>query len=957
MDQWFNIRFNDSIKLITLEELNATGIMDASCLFYGSLVKALSIHYQDYSDSMRQDIYSVFKKYLQTGPTPRCYTAGNDSWIVYYLQRYLTYCSATDLESFSSNETLLQQFSVDPTTLAMVATLDLTEDLKIYYAQLLATEKPNFPLQGIPENILCYAIGELNIGVTNVSQTNTILGLLKKCNISNGTNLGTEVLSGLLSSVTNITSDFITSLGSLAAGLPTSTIMQNTSGSVLVQSLGSLSAIDGWSVAQASVIVTKMKQSGFKITMANLESLGSLIIGVQSSEMNKLTAQNILALAANNNFSTYMVKAPVVLKQRFVQKVILASAGTNIFQTVPANLASEIPASYLLTPSLNINAITNMTWTTSQAQVFFKKGISTLTNYSMLSTYTLQGFTCGAANTLSNSQYQNLIKSMNGKSVTLGSSQLSCIARHLTKGGAPNDFTSYPSNVLLYFRPYTDSSTCRNFFNLVAKANIDLLPQGSPQRNLLLTSAITCLKINTAAITKANLQALGSLACALTNAEIISADPYVLQALQTCSSFTDAQKSAIVVKLKATYGNPSQWTVSTMKQIGNLASTIDGATLVQISTSVKRMFFPGFLTVIKTSFKTTFSYTMSQLKVSFRRVARAAPDCDELTTDMIAKQREYIVATYTAAQLDACLSNITLLDNLANLGPLAFADDQLMVLKNKLDTIFPNGVGEEYLIQIGNIARIYSAEKIHQWNITSVDTLGTLLGSATWQNNDSNINAMVAQYLQVGYPNATIDGTTLTVLAPYICGLNETLIQTITSDDLTKSTNPLDTSMCTQSKKNLLFSKMKMAYLSSENSSNAYFQIMKTVIGGARAADLIQFATGSQEMDLSLFTSLNPNEVKQLNAQNIKDLLGDNVLDINTVLSSEVLQAWVSASKQTEINKLGLNVTTGALEPIPVGFIVINPVTQTSGAASHRILSLLLSCTLAVVFYMNNRFL
>ncbi|XP_075037427.1 uncharacterized protein LOC142098480 [Mixophyes fleayi] len=202
MDQWFNIRFNDSIKLITLEELNATGIMDASCLFYGSLVKALSTHYQDYSDSMRQDIYSVFKKYLQTGPTPRCYTAGNDSWIVYYLQRYLTYCSATDLESFSSNETLLQQFSVDPTTLAMVATLDLTEDLKIYYAQLLATENPKFPLQGIPKNILCYAIGKLNISITteNENQTNTTLGLLKTCNITNGTNLGTE-----LENITSIT--------------------------------------------------------------------------------------------------------------------------------------------------------------------------------------------------------------------------------------------------------------------------------------------------------------------------------------------------------------------------------------------------------------------------------------------------------------------------------------------------------------------------------------------------------------------------------------------------------------------------------------------------------------------------------------------------------------------------------------------------------------------------------
>lgn len=61
--------------------------------------------------------------------------------------------------------------------------------------------------------------------------------------------------------------------------------------------------------------------------------------------------------------------------------------------------------------------------------------------------------------------------------------------------------------------------------------------------------------------------------------------------------------------------------------------------------------------------------------------------CVELTTDMIAKQEEYIVLSYTAAQLDVCLSNITLVDNLNILGSLAFDNDQLAVLKSKLDTV------------------------------------------------------------------------------------------------------------------------------------------------------------------------------------------------------------------------------------------------------------------------------
>ncbi|XP_075687704.1 uncharacterized protein LOC142656664 [Rhinoderma darwinii] len=109
MDKWFNVRFNNTIKLITLEQLNINEVITANCLFYQNLVKTLSIHYEDYSGNTRQDIYNVFKNYLQTHPQPKCYT--DYSWIVENLQVYITFCSADDLRSFSSNETLLHHRS------------------------------------------------------------------------------------------------------------------------------------------------------------------------------------------------------------------------------------------------------------------------------------------------------------------------------------------------------------------------------------------------------------------------------------------------------------------------------------------------------------------------------------------------------------------------------------------------------------------------------------------------------------------------------------------------------------------------------------------------------------------------------------------------------------------------------------------------------------------------------
>ncbi|XP_040214371.1 uncharacterized protein LOC120944381 [Rana temporaria] len=892
--------------------------LDISCSSYQAIVKVFSLQFISLTSSTNELIYRYFlmpyltaKTATSTDLNPRCYTTGDYSWIVQYLQTFVTYCTSADLQSFSSNETLLQQFSVDSKTLAFIGNLTLQKDFKIYYAQLLSMENSGFSVQMLPENILCFAVGQLNLGNLSPAQAMSTLQSLKSCGPN--VNLGQADLAGLLSSVTTITSGTLASLGSLAVGLSPS-VLENADGNVLKENLQSLSTVTSWSVTQASVIVSKIVQSNFQVNVDALNKLGTLVVGLPSAELNKLQPSDIMNLATNANFISYVEEAPVALKQKFVLKVIQASiiSDKTIFQLVPSTLASAIPASRLLVSNLDISVINQMKWTSSQAQVFFHTVIINVHDFSILSVNILQGFTCGASKILTNDQFTSLIKSMNGKAVKLEGSQVSCMAKRLTKVGASNDFSSIPSNVLLFTSPVTSKSQCKDYFTRVGQANIDLLPQGSTKRTSLLSNAISCLNINTNSITKENLVTLGNLACDLTGKEIIGCDSYVLEALKNCSSFTTDQRAAIVTRLKAKYGNPSTWTLSTMTMIGRLSSTLDRATVMLISKTVKIKFFPSLLSSLKTTYKTTFTFVLSQLAVSSRITRDVFVSCnEELTIDMINNQMDLIAATYSAAQLDACITNKTLIDSLTVLGSLAFADEQLQVLKARLDMIFSNGVPEQYLIQLGNIARMYSEEEISLWNITSVDTLATLIQSASWNSNDIKVNELVQRYLQLNYPNASLDGTLLTVLAPYICSLNETLIQNLSYENLGNSSQPLEISTCSQTIKNLLFDKMKLVYSSYDNSSNEYYQIMMPVIGGARASDLIAFARGFPEMDLTTFTSLNPEEVKELSVQNIMDLLGDSVLEINTIFSSSVLIAWAEANNQSEINN-----TTAYLQSI-----------------------------------------
>ncbi|XP_053328000.1 mesothelin-like [Spea bombifrons] len=958
LDTWLSKRFSDYLHLISKKLLNVEVVLNASCSFYKNLVNALSIHYWNYTTSTHQDIYSVFKTYLLRSDTkPRCYVSSDEgaaSWIFTYLGDYLTHSTPEDLRLFTNNVTLLQDFSVDQTCLALIERLNLSEELKIFFSELIASKDPSISLTKVPRKILCYIIGKLNIGSVGESQALATANILKNCSISNIT-LGNDVLASLLSSVSTFTAETLGTLGSLAGALSPTAIIEKTTGSALQQSLPTLSKIETWSVAQASSVVKKITEVGFTINATSLGSLGSLVIGLEANTMDNLTSADISALANNTRFVSYMEQATTTLRQRFVQQVIQVALASkkNIFQVVPANLASEIPVSRLIMSINNVQELGQMKWTTSQAQVFFQKVMDNVTDYSNLSVNILQGFTCGATNSLNNSQFQSLIKSM--KNVTLQSSQLSCATKRLTNTDVSTDFKSYPSDVLLFIGSSSNTflPDCKDYFSLLGKSNIDLLPRTSPIRTTHLTNAKTCLKIS-GTLTKDNLETLGFLACDLTASEIIAADPYILTVLRSCSSFTDLQKPAINSKIININGNPGNWTISTLKEIGNLASILSTSTLQQLPMALKIEFFPNFLGNIKIKYKTSFSYIMKQLKES-PISTRALPSCTNLTTDIIVKQKDFIAVSYPSSALETCLDASVMVDNLDTLGSLAFDDSQLLVLRKKLDVAFTNGIPEDYLLQLGNIARMYSTDEIAKWNITRLQTLSSLIEKGSWESNDTKVNALVSRYLQ--QPRASLDGTTLTILAPKVCSLSGDNIGRISSDAIGSSTVPMDTSTCSQTNKNILFSKLKSAYQSFADSKYAYYLLLQPAIGGARAADLIQLSKDSPNMDINVFAGLNPEEVKNLAASTIKDLLGQNVADLSSIASSDLIKGWVAMNTQTAVNLLGLNLPAGVKEPTPNGFIVLDLATQPSGAAPCHISSILLFSTAAFVVQMISPFL
>ncbi|GCC29924.1 hypothetical protein chiPu_0008368 [Chiloscyllium punctatum] len=291
---------------------------------------------------------------------------------------------------------------------------------------------------------------------------------------------------------------------------------------------------------------------------------------------------------------------------------------------------------------------------------------------------------------------------------------------------------------------------------------------------------------------------------------------------------------------------------------------------------------------------------------------RRATDCTmgfisgEMTTNSLR------LASYSASQLDACLNNNVLLANLTQLGQIAFSRDQLLVLKEKLDEIYTGGLPEERIRQLGFIITVYGPEDISMWNITNADTLALVL------NNSPNLNtskAIISNYLQRSGP---LDAVALDAIGgPLLCTLSEENLRTILPSELKKA-KPLNISMCTQAKKDILFGIAKVAFQDLAGDPKAYFNQLKPYIGGARASDLQRLAPGDINMDFQTFSSLNPVEVEKLTVQNIRDLLGINLNSIKENEDHEIVRRWVNSHTVDEVMSLGIGLR-GGISPAGLG--------------------------------------
>uniref|UniRef100_A0A8B9FVR7 Mesothelin like n=1 Tax=Amazona collaria TaxID=241587 RepID=A0A8B9FVR7_9PSIT len=437
------------------------------------------------------------------------------------------------------------------------------------------------------------------------------------------------------------------------------------------------------------------------------------------------------------------------------------------------------------------------------------------------------------------------------------------------------------------------NGTCEAFYAQASHGNLELLPRGSVQRSGLLRGALTCLGVRSRRLRPEQLSSLGALVCDMEPETIPASDPGVLENLKLCSALTGAQRDAVNAVLLSgdtAYGDPSSWDLRTLQNLGSLVLALNETTFPVHSLEL----FQGLCR------------TRDRQEGGKRQ-----PDAPSLPTGCLSEPitastitDPFLIIDYdTSEQFGLCLSNEVLKENLSLVLEQPFPTSYLQVVKKKLDQIYPSGIPEEQLKLLGPLSRLYTAEEISRWRVTSSDTLSVLL-------NPSDGNT----FLSLG---GILTGPLLQQIGgQLLCNLQEKQIQQIPPEAI-RTAGQLSISSCSQTKKDQLYRKAQEAFADLVGTPKAYYCRIRPYLGGAPAKDLKDLAAAGVaiDMDINTFLALNPKAL-QVDPWSTANLLGQNLPQLKAAENETSVMLWVKRQSQRELDcVLGIGLTGGLEEP------------------------------------------
>ncbi|XP_062041621.1 mesothelin [Lepus europaeus] len=522
------------------------------------------------------------------------------------------------------------------------------------------------------------------------------------------------------------------------------------------------------------------------------------------------------------------------------------------------------------------------------------------------------GLTCTALSGLSMERVWELAAALRQKNATLQPDQLRCLARRLMELGVPEDLDAFPPELLPFLNPATLPwpGACA-VFSHIAEAHMGKLP--APERRRLLSYALACRGVWGSRVTAADVRALGVLACDLPGRFVASSADVLLPRLAGCPGPLDQdQLEAARAALQGggpPYGPPSTWSVSTLGALRGLLAALDPA----ISHSIPK-------DIISAGLRHTFPdppRRQPELALVHPRLRRDTQEaaCPLGQKPTVVDERLFF---YTDWELRACVDGALLDAKMDRVNAIPFTNEQLAILKSKLDEFYPQGYPESLTRRLGYFFLTMKPVDILKWNVTSLDTVLALLHVSRGQEMDAQVAALVSRYL-LGRNH--LDQELLDALAgfrpTYLCALSPEQLQQVQPGVLW-AVGPRDLDACGPRQLGVLYPKALSAFRNV--SGPEHFAKILLFLGGASTDDLRALSRENASLDVAAFRRLRAEVVAPLTVAEVRGLLGAHVVELKGAEEDSPVRDWVFRQPQAELDTLQL----GLLGGVPDGYLVLD---------------------------------
>ncbi|XP_039102709.1 mesothelin-like [Hyaena hyaena] len=273
---------------------------------------------------------------------------------------------------------------------------------------------------------------------------------------------------------------------------------------------------------------------------------------------------------------------------------------------------------------------------------------------------------------------------------------------------------------------------------------------------------------------------------------------------------------------------------------------------------------------------------------------------------------------YEPWELAACVDGALLAAHMGRVNTLPFTYQQLGVFKRKLDELYPQGYPESLVRDLRYFFLELTPEDIHKWNVTSLETVQSLLKVSSGREMDAQVAALIARYVAGG---GQLDKATLDALAAfhptYLCFLSPEQLGSV-PHSVVWAARPQDLDACGPVHMDILYPKARDAF--QNISGSAYFERIKPYLGGAPTEDLRALSRHNISMDVPTFRTLRPKAVQPLTVAEVQNLLGPNLVGLKAAQESSPVRDWILRQRQDDLDSLGLGLQGG----IPNGYLVVD---------------------------------